>query len=119
MEDSTTSDSEDPSFCKLKEAVNESEIDKAREMSLMVTGSDDELINKLSQIPCVLDIETHRSGRLAFKLANTETAVTQVIAAIMESGGNITSISTKDPSLEDVFMKVTVKKPKKGEGEGE
>jgi ABC-2 type transport system ATP-binding protein len=33
----------------------------------------------------------------------------------METGGNITSISTKDPSLEDVFMKVTAKKPNKGE----
>ncbi|MBI4814019.1 MAG: ATP-binding cassette domain-containing protein [Methanobacterium sp.] len=115
MEDSDTSDH--PSFCKLKDAVKESEMDKAREMSLMVTNSDIELVNKLSQIPCVLDIETHASGRLGFKLANTENAVTQVISTIMETGGNITSISTKDPSLEDVFMKVTAKKVKK-EGEG-
>ena len=117
MEESDTS--EDPSFCKLRDAVNETEIDKAREMSLMVDNPDNELVKKLSQIPCVLDIETHRSGRLAFKLANTENAVTQVISTIMETGGNITSISTKDPSLEDVFMKVTVKGPKKGEEEGE
>jgi ABC-2 type transport system ATP-binding protein len=117
MEESDTLSSTNPSLCKLKEVARESEIDKAREMSLMVTGSDTELVNKLSQIPCVLDIETHASGRLGFKLANTENAVTQVISAIMDTGGNITSISTKDPSLEDVFMKVTAKKVKK-EGEG-
>ncbi len=103
----------------MKEAVNESEIDKAREMSLMVDNSDRELINRLYQIPCVLNIETHRSGRLTFKLANTENAVTQVISSIMETGGNINSISTKDPSLEDVFIKVTAKKPKTGKEEGE
>jgi ABC-2 type transport system ATP-binding protein len=119
LEESDTSTSEDPSFCKLKEVARESEMGKAREMSLMVTNSDDELVNRLSQIPCVLDIETHRSGRLGFKLANTENAVTQVISAIMETGGNITSISTKDPSLEDVFIEVTAKKPKKGEKGGE
>ncbi|MDO5835610.1 MAG: ATP-binding cassette domain-containing protein [Methanobacterium sp.] len=118
MEESDNSDH--PSFCKLKEAVNESEIDKAREMSLMVDNSDTELINRLAQIPCVLDVEPHRSGRLTFKLANTETAVTQVISTIMEKGGNITSVSTKDPSLEDVFIKVTAKKkPKIGEEESE
>lgn len=115
LEESDTSNSDDPSFCKLKEVARESEIGKAREMSLMVTNSDNELVNRLSRIPCVLNIETHRSGRLGFKLANTENAVTQVISAIMETGGNITSISTKDPSLEDVFIEVTAKKPKKGE----
>ncbi|HOI40147.1 MAG TPA: ATP-binding cassette domain-containing protein [Methanobacterium sp.] len=117
MEESDSGDH--PSFFKLKEAVNESEIDKAREMSLMVDNSDRELINRLYQIPCVLNIETHRSGRLTFKLANTENAVTQVISSIMETGGNINSISTKDPSLEDVFIKVTAKKPKTGKEEGE
>lgn len=117
MEGSQPSD--DPSFCKLKEVAKESEIEKAREMSLMVDTSNTELVNRLSQIPCVLDLEVHRSGRLAFRLANTETAVTQVISTIMETGGNITSISTKDPSLEDVFIKVTAKQPKKGEEGGE
>ena len=108
-----------PSFGKLKTVVNESEKDRAREMSLMMSYSDTKLLERLYQIPCVLEIETHRSGRLTFKLANTENAVTQVISAIMETGGNITSISTKDPSLEDVFSKVTAKKVKKEEEAGE
>ena len=60
LEESDTSNSDDPSFCKLKEVARESEIGKAREMSLMVTNSDNELVNRLSRIPCVLNIETHR-----------------------------------------------------------
>ncbi|MDI9436833.1 MAG: ATP-binding cassette domain-containing protein [Euryarchaeota archaeon] len=104
-----------PSFSRLKTIVNKSEIDNAREMSLMISNSDSELIKRLYQIPSVLEIETHPSGRLTFKLANTENAVTQVISVVMETGGNITSISTKDPSLEDVFTKVTAKKVKKEE----
>jgi ABC-2 type transport system ATP-binding protein len=108
-----------PSFGKLKNVVKESEKDRAREMSLMVSKSDSKLLERLYQIPCVLEIETHRSGRLTFKLANTENAVTQVISAIMETGGKITSISTKDPSLEDVFSKVTAKKVKKEKEAGE
>ncbi|CDG64142.1 MAG: type transport system ATP-binding protein [Methanobacterium sp.] len=119
MEESDSSSNSSASLCKLKEVARKTEIDKAREMSLMVTNTEQELINKLSQIPCVLDIEPHASGRLTFKLANTETAITQVISTIMETGGNITSISTKDPSLEDVFMKVTAKKVKKEEEGGD
>ena len=82
-------------------------------MSLMISNSDSELI-RLYQIPSVLEIETHPSGRLTFKLANTENAVTQVISVVMETE-EILPISTKDPSLEDVFTKVTAKKVKKEE----
>jgi ABC-2 type transport system ATP-binding protein len=39
-----------------------------------------------------------------------KTAVNDVIWAVMQNNGNITSISTKDPSLEDVFVKVTANK---------
>jgi ABC-2 type transport system ATP-binding protein len=102
-------DGSEPSFRKLKDVVAEEEIQKAREMSLMITNTDLDLVKKLYEIPCVLEIETHRSGRLSFKLANTEDAINNVISTIMTNGGNISSISTKDPSLEDVFMKVTSK----------
>ena len=116
LEESSASDL--PSLGKLKTAAIESEKEKAREMSLIVTNADDELIERLYKLPYVLEIETHRSGRLSFKLANTENAISKVLSTIMETGGNITSISTKDPSLEDVFMKVTAKKVKKEEEEG-
>jgi len=111
--------SEHPSFGKLKNVAVQSEIDIAREMSIMISDSDSELVKKLYEIPCVLEIESHRSGRLSFKLANTENAINDVITTIMENEGNIKSISTKDPSLEDVFIKVTAKKVKNEEKGGE
>lgn len=111
--------SEHPSFGKLKNAAVQSEIDIAREMSIMISDADSKLVKKLYEIPCVLEIESHRSGRLSFKLANTENAINDVITTIMENEGNIKSISTKDPSLEDVFIKVTAKKVKNEEKGGE
>ncbi|HMK54591.1 MAG TPA: ATP-binding cassette domain-containing protein [Methanobacteriaceae archaeon] len=107
--------SEHPSFGKLKTAAKESEIDYAREMSLMIGESDLELLKKLESLQCVLEIESHRSGRISFKLTNSENAINNVISTIIENGGNMTSITTKDPSLEDVFMKVTAKKAERGE----
>lgn len=114
LEESTAK--EHPSFYDLKTEAIKSEIKTAREMSLMISSSDDELLKSLHEIPCVLDIEKHRSGRLSFKLANTETAITEVLSSIMKSNAHITSISTKDPSLEDVFMKVTSKSSSEEEG---
>ena len=107
--------SEHPSFGKLKIVARESEMDQAREMSLMIGKKDLELLRKLESLPCVLEMETHRSGRISFKLTNTANAINNVISTIMKNGGNVTSITTKDPSLEDVFIEVTAKKPKKGE----
>ena len=98
-------------------AARESELDYAREMSLMIGAKDLELLKKLESLPCVLEIETHKSGRISFKLTNTENSINNVISTIMENGGNVTSITTKDPSLEDVFIESTAKRPKKLEGE--
>lgn len=110
MEESPAS--EHPSFDRLKSVARESEMDFAREMSLMIGEKDHGLLQILKSLPCVLDIETHRSGRISFKLTNTDNAINNVISTIMENGGNVTSITTKDPSLEDVFIEVTAKKVK-------
>jgi ABC-2 type transport system ATP-binding protein len=48
-------------------------------------------------------------------MEDSEESVTQIISSIIENNGNMTSISTKDPSLEDVFVRVTTKKEKVGE----
>lgn len=117
MEESAAS--EHPSFDKLKRVAKESEMDYAKELSLMIDETKPMMLDKLENIPCVLDLETHRSGRISFKLTNTDNAINNVISTIMKNGGNVTSIKTEDPSLEDVFIDVTVKKPKKGEEGGE
>ncbi|MCQ8905055.1 MAG: DUF4162 domain-containing protein, partial [Methanothermobacter sp.] len=54
------------------------------------------------------DVKKHHTGRIILELDETcETAVNDVLAAVIRNKARITSISTKDPSLEDVFMKVT------------
>jgi ABC-2 type transport system ATP-binding protein len=83
---------------------------KSKQMSIMVSNLDDNLIEKINKLPVVFDVTQHHSGRIIMEMdEKCKTAVNDVIWTIMENKGNITSISTKDPSLEDVFMKVTAK----------
>ncbi|MGB9936367.1 MAG: ATP-binding cassette domain-containing protein [Methanobacterium sp.] len=86
-----------------------------KELSVMLDNKNEAMLNHLNNLPVVHDVTEHASGRIIMDIDNDDTAVTKVIADIIEHGGNITSISTKDPSLEDVFMRVTSKK-KKEEG---
>jgi ABC-2 type transport system ATP-binding protein len=83
---------------------------KSKQMSIMVSNLDDNLIEKINKLPVVFEVTKHHSGRIIMEMdEKSKTAVNDVIWTIMENKGNITSISTKDPSLEDVFMKVTAK----------
>ena len=51
-------------------------------------------------------------------IESSDESVSQIISEIINHGGNITSISTKDPSLEDVFMSVTTKNKEEGVDDG-
>jgi ABC-2 type transport system ATP-binding protein len=83
---------------------------KSKQMGIMVSNLDDNLIEKINKLPVVFEVTKHHSGRIIMEMdEKSKTAVNDVIWTIMENKGNITSISTKDPSLEDVFMKVTAK----------
>lgn len=103
------------SFNKLKEAVVEQEKDKKREISVMISNLNEEIIQKTKNLPYVFEIRKDHSERITMDISKAEDAVTGVISTIIENGGNITSIHTKDPSLEDVFMTVTAKKKVDGE----
>ena len=43
---------------------------------------------------------------------NDEKYISNVLKTIIDAGGNISSVTTKDPSLEDVFVKLTSKAKK-------
>jgi ABC-2 type transport system ATP-binding protein len=103
------------SFHKLKGSMLESEIANAREISIKITNIDDGMMEILEKLPFVFEITPHRSGRVSLQISNSADAVTAVISTILKNEGNISSISTQDPSLEDVFMKVTSKKEAEGE----
>ncbi len=81
-----------------------------KELSVMINNKDEEMLNHLYSLPIVHDVTEHASGRITMDIDDEDDAITKVIADIIEYGGNITSIATKDPSLEEVFMRVTSKK---------
>ncbi|MDO8870275.1 MAG: ATP-binding cassette domain-containing protein [Methanobacteriaceae archaeon] len=103
---------QESSFKDLKGAVAdlERENGKTKQMSIMVSNLNDKMVEEIQKLPVVFEVIKHHSGRVIMEMdEKCKTAVNDVIWAVMENNGNITSISTKDPSLEDVFVKVTAK----------
>ncbi|MDZ4172159.1 MAG: ATP-binding cassette domain-containing protein [Methanobacteriaceae archaeon] len=103
---------EESSFKDLKGAVAdlEREDGKTKQMSIMVSNLNDKMVEEIQKLPVVFEVSKHHSGRVIMEMdEKCKTAVNDVIWVVMENKGNITSISTKDPSLEDVFVKVTAK----------
>lgn len=101
----------------IKENMGNSNLN-LKELSVIINNKDDEILNHLNNLPIVHDIVEHPSGRITMDIDDEDDAITKVIADIIEHGGNITSIATKDPSLEDVFMRVTSKKKQEGVDDG-
>jgi ABC-2 type transport system ATP-binding protein len=104
-------------YDQLKEKIERENRD-LKELSIMISNLDDNILNHLNTLPSVLEIVEHKAGSLVMDIDSTEESVSQVLSEIIGLGGNITSISTKDPSLEDVFMSVTTKYKKEGVDDG-
>ncbi len=105
---------EKASFNKIKDYVEKKNRDSI-ELSIMISNLDKNIVNQLEKLPITYNITKQHSGRIVIEMEDSEESVTQIISTIIEKNGNITSISTKDPSLEDVFVRVTAKKEKVGE----
>jgi len=105
------------SFQKLKQVVigSERKNGNSKELSVMVSNLSEKMVDKLNGLPVVFESKRHHSGRLDIRIYDSESALNDVIWTIIENDGNITSISTKDPSLEDVFVRVTGRKQVEGE----
>ena len=114
IEENSNAD-EVPSFLKFKDKMLESEIANAREVSIKIDNMCDSIMAELQRLPFIFEITPHPSGRVSMKISNSADAVTAVLTTIIKNDGNISSISTKDPSLEDVFTKVTTKHDVEGE----
>lgn len=89
-----------------------------KELSVMISNLDENILNHLKSTPLVHELAEHESGRIVMDIESSEDSVSKVISEIIDNGGNITSISTKDPSLEDVFMSVTTRNVEEGEENG-
>jgi ABC-2 type transport system ATP-binding protein len=60
----------------------------------------------------VKSAENIHGGRININLKRSETSINHVVTTILNNGGNIASIKTNDPTLDDVFMTITAKKRK-------
>ena len=104
-------------YDQLKDKIERKNRD-LKELSVMISNLDESMLNHLNNIPSIHEIVEHDSGRLVMDIESSDKSVTDIISEIIGQGGNITSISTKDPSLEDVFMSVTTKNKEEGVDDG-
>ncbi|WP_455645396.1 ATP-binding cassette domain-containing protein [Methanosphaera sp.] len=92
--------------------------DENEEITVMVSNITDEMITDLIDLDVVEHAEHIGNGRININLKRSETSVNHVITSILSNGGNIASIQTKDPTLEDVFVSITAKKRKEIKKDG-
>ena len=104
-------------YDQLKEKIERKNRD-LKELSVMISNLDESMLNHLNNVPSIHEIVEHDSGRIVMDIESSDESVTDIISEIISQGGNITSISTKDPSLEDVFMSVTSKNKEEGVDDG-
>jgi len=104
-------------YDQLKEKIERKNRD-LKELSIMISNLDENMLNRLKNLPAIHLLNEHDSGRIVMDIESSDESVSQIISEIIGNGGNITSISTKDPSLEDVFMSVTTKNKEEGVDDG-
>ena len=112
------SDAEDnAAYDQLKEKIERENRD-LKELSVMISNLDENMTDHLKNLPEVDLLDEHDSGRIVMDIDSKDESVSKIITEIINKGGIITSISTKDPSLEDVFMSVTSKNKEEGAEDG-
>ena len=79
-----------------------------RKMSFLLESNNENVINSLRQNFHVKSIEIAHNGRINIRIDYfDDTALNSILSSVINSGGVIKSISTEEPSLEDVFIKST------------
>ena len=78
-----------------------------RKISFLLENNDEAIINALKFNESVKSIEIAHNGRVNLRVDFDDNAVNSVLNSVMSSNGIIKSISTEEPSLEDVFIKST------------
>jgi len=86
--------------------------DEDEKVTIMLSNINEDMINALEDLDVVKEVKMVGGGRLNINLKRSETSVNSVITEILHNGGNIASIKTNDPTLEDVFVAITAKKRK-------
>lgn len=88
--------------------VNEENEIKYRKMSFILNNSSEKILKAIEENEHVHEMDVSDNGRITLAIDNfNDNAVNSVIKTISHSNGVITSISTEEPSLEDVFIRTT------------
>ena len=98
-----------------KEQINglkSSLTDESEKVTVLVSNINEDMLNSLENLDVVQEVTTLGNTRLNISLKRSETSVNEVISTILKNGGNIASIKTNDPTLEDVFVAITAKSRK-------
>lgn len=79
-----------------------------KKISFLIDNLTPEMTSDISNLDFVQDVFISKQGRVELKVDRfKEEAMNDVIKTVIEDKGIISSISSEEPSLEDVFIKVT------------
>ena len=79
-----------------------------RKMSFLLKSNNEDVINSLRLNPHVKSIEIAHNGRINIRIDYfDDDALNSILDTVIKSDGVIKSVSTEEPSLEDVFIKST------------
>jgi len=79
-----------------------------RKMSFLLERNDDSIIDSLKSNDSIKSINIAHNGRVNLRIDYfDDNAVNDVLNTVISSNGIIKSITTEEPSLEDVFIKAT------------
>ena len=79
-----------------------------QKMSVLLKNQNDEIIDEIKNSSDVKSIEIAHNGRINLRIDSfDDMAVQNVLNTIIGSGGIVKSVTTEEPSLEDVFIKAT------------
>ncbi len=79
-----------------------------RKISFLLKSNNEDVINSLRLNPHVKSIEIAHNGRINIRIDYfDEDALNSILDTVIKSDGVIKSVSTEEPSLEDVFIKAT------------
>ncbi|MDR3291906.1 MAG: ATP-binding cassette domain-containing protein [Methanobrevibacter sp.] len=114
LKDNLMKENESIAKNQLNDTIEDNKPKLTTELSIMVENwLSDETIKEIENLPFIYNLRSSYDdeGRLTVdvdKFSHRE-GITKVIAIILGGGGLISSISTNDPSLEDVFVNLTSK----------
>lgn len=81
---------------------------KYRKMSFILNNLSENILKAIEENEHVHEMDVSNNGRITLAIDNfNDNAVNSVIKTISHNNGVITSISTEEPSLEDVFIRTT------------